>query len=76
MVILGQEPKAYFFRAISHALDIYLEGNISRNMTIRIGKIPSEKSIKVRWRKDTDVGAEFNNTLNNKIYTTIVKSME
>ncbi|HDM32743.1 MAG TPA: PilZ domain-containing protein [Deltaproteobacteria bacterium] len=50
--------------------------SISRNMTIRIGKIPSEKSIKVRWRKDTDVGAEFNNTLNNKIYTTIVKSME
>jgi len=28
MVILGQEPKAYLFRAISHALDIYLEGNI------------------------------------------------
>lgn len=28
MIILGQEPKAYFFRAISRALDIYLEGNI------------------------------------------------
>ncbi len=49
---------------------------ISRNMTIRIGKIPSDKGIKVRWQKDTELGAEFNNTLNNKIYSTIVKSID